>query len=1046
LNKFVAVPDDGPEPTVTPPSSPDFLLGILTKPCIRDEENDQSRSKSHKSVSLESSFSIAHVQSPALSATLRLSLTPSEAEEQVQSDSFPRLHLSYRMKHSVHCTNQDKRISNSDDDEDPNADLSLESIGPSVAHLEFDSKANRNAKMTSAGGVGSARASRDPDQRFSIAQEVAYRIVDSGPSIALIFGVILIDALIFIIAFVNLITMHSSRALARTLVVMDILTAVVYCLEVNLRMFSYGSTYYFHSFLRLVDYVVGVTNATLILTVLTFAKNLQWLLVVRCIRLFRMLTVTVLTRDRKLKAQALADLEELAVMLDEERSEQSRLIKWRIDSNELALGEAAGKGGFGAVFLGLFRGTLVAVKQLYQSNEQAKANTSIEDEAVTLVNLRHPNVVLFMGFVHEPRKLWIVTEYCSRGSLRDLLDDNKLRWTPSRILKLALGAARGLAYLHGQDPPVLHLDLKTSNILISSGWETKLADFGLSRNIDNIQNNTFAGTIQYSAPEILESNSFSTAADVYSFGICMWEMAAREIPFDGTSPMEVLWGVVKEDLRPTLATIERDHPILATSDAIVTNIGEETGPPSSGSSSSFYLAETATNDQAIDTYRLNAALLAATGSLQTRLRMLSTIRSAAVEHMYARQKHQQFQRLGHFVPVHPVTDAGPSNAADLTRISKSYSPAQTAPATPPSSDGPKYFDTLANDNHPDRRTSFGSWPCGEDPMVTITMLQGDRQPDVAVAGTKRRKSDSKNSNSRESSAQSERFSNGSPVERTDVPAHEPSRRKTRTSILGAMGIRASGTQMPESRPETGASTGDPDRLTPSSDKNRDNSKSTSESSVETPISSGNSVLDPLTSLVAAKIQLFDDRPSVAKRMQLPATAPLLQSVLNPSKILDALRMRKSSNDVSALEDNASEMIAATDGRDELSSDKDGSTFQNRIQSFSNLSPRGTGNLRPRTSHDTASLTCPASSKYENSTATGCEGNKSEVEISARSESAGYHAIPASSTMGPVQMSDEYIDFIKRCWSKRPADRPNADEVVWKLVGMIDKQIKNAAGN
>lgn len=156
-----------------------------------------------------------------------------------------------------------------------------------------------------------------------------------------------------------------------------------------------------------------------------------------------------------------------------------------------------------------------------------------------------------MGFACEPSRLWIVTEYCSRGSLRDVLDADEAL-SERRLLKIALGAARGLAYLHGQNPPVLHLDLKPSNILISSGWEAKLGDFGLSRNVTNIERDSFSGTMQYTAPEILQANAFSTAADVYSFGVCLWEMAVGDIPFKDISPTSVIWGVVKSARRPPL--------------------------------------------------------------------------------------------------------------------------------------------------------------------------------------------------------------------------------------------------------------------------------------------------------------------------------------------------------------------------------------------------------------------------------------------------------------------------------------------------------------
>lgn len=305
--------------------------------------------------------------------------------------------------------------------------------------------------------------------------------------------------------------------------------------------------------LRSAEYITSVCNTVAV--VAYYALNLRSLLLFRYIRIFRTIASLVRWRERLVKTRTRKELVQVARLLEQEQSVQSKLINWRIDSAAIVMGKRAGEGGFGTVFSGLFRGTLVAVKQI-SCPEGLQASDRIEEEAVTLVNLRHPNVILFMGFVHEPSRLWIVTEYCSRGSMRDILDRNDNTLTQGRLLKLALGAARGLAYLHGQQPPVLHLDLKTSNILISSGWEAKLGDFGLSKNVDNIQNDSFSGTMQYSAPEILMANQFSTAADVYSFGICLWEMAARSIPFQGLSPTSVLWGVVKESLRPPVGVLK----------------------------------------------------------------------------------------------------------------------------------------------------------------------------------------------------------------------------------------------------------------------------------------------------------------------------------------------------------------------------------------------------------------------------------------------------------------------------------------------------------
>lgn len=376
-----------------------------------------------------------------------------------------------------------------------------------------------------------------------------------------IVGVVIltIDTMFFLFWLSLLLSTQSSPSFLISYNVMDWITAIYFASEVLLRVIGYGFWVYTKNTIHMFDLIIATAN--LGATFISQIANLpSWLQMVRFMRLLRMITLLAMMREQSLKGRAQKEVAELQELLEAERSNMNKLTKWKIASDDIAVGDTAGEGGFGAVHLGLFRGSLVAVKQLFNSESEAQLK-AIEEEAVALVNLRHPNVVLFMGFVHEPDRLWIVTEYCSRGSVRDILDDEQMQLSHSRILKFALGAARGLAYLHGQDPCVLHLDLKTSNILISSGWDTKLADFGLSRTADSAQEGNFTGTTQYCAPEILASNIFGTAADVYALGICLWEMAAREVPFFNKQEGDIVFGVTQSHMRPDMNRIRAAEPV-----------------------------------------------------------------------------------------------------------------------------------------------------------------------------------------------------------------------------------------------------------------------------------------------------------------------------------------------------------------------------------------------------------------------------------------------------------------------------------------------------
>lgn len=380
--------------------------------------------------------------------------------------------------------------------------------------------------------------------KLDYARETIYRVTDSVLVCIIMSTIMLLDFVLFTIFLWHLLTSTPQTFTFKLIyTVIDWMAVIFFMIEVTARLFSYGYVFYFHSSLRSFEYIISMLNT--IMTIAYTVTNFKWLLIFRYIRIIRPFLFALRWREKYINWRTNNELNEMINLLEDERN--CKLSIWKIDSKSLTIGRRAGAGGFGIVFSGIFRGTLVAIKQLLKPE---KVSSSIENEADVLVSLRHPNVLLFMGLVKEPGKLWIITEFCTRGSIRDLLDKNIL-FSHARILKFALGAARGLAYLHGQSPSVLHLDLKTSNILISSGWEAKLGDFGLSRTLLTCNgSDEFVGTIPYAAPEVISSNDVSTAADIYSFGICMWEMMVREIPGIGIKGMQLAHEIVENGWRP----------------------------------------------------------------------------------------------------------------------------------------------------------------------------------------------------------------------------------------------------------------------------------------------------------------------------------------------------------------------------------------------------------------------------------------------------------------------------------------------------------------
>lgn len=144
--------------------------------------------------------------------------------------------------------------------------------------------------------------------------------------------------------------------------------------------------------------------------------------------------------------------------------------------------------------------------------------------------LRHPNIVMFLGACTKPPHLAIVLEYCSKGSLWSVLQNHEINLSWEDRRRIALDAAKGVWYLHCFNPPILHRDLKSLNLLLDDSLRTKLADFGWTRALGNYMTGKI-GTYQWMAPEVIGGHSYTEKADVFSYGIILWEIAAREPPY-----------------------------------------------------------------------------------------------------------------------------------------------------------------------------------------------------------------------------------------------------------------------------------------------------------------------------------------------------------------------------------------------------------------------------------------------------------------------------------------------------------------------------------
>lgn len=228
----------------------------------------------------------------------------------------------------------------------------------------------------------------------------------------------------------------------------------------------------------------------------------------------------------------------------------------KIDVSKLKLGKRIGKGSFGEVYLGHYLGTEVAVKKILANKITPEFTQEFAREASLMRDLRHPNVVQFIGAAFEEPDICIVTEYMSQGSLYHLLHDPNVKISWEQVRKIALDAARGMAYLHLRTPAIIHRDLKSHNLLVDSSWKVKVCDFGLSRiAVDLHKTMTACGTPCWTAPEILRNARYTTKADVFSYGIVLWELVTRDEPFSGMPAFQVIFAVGTKGVRLPLPAI-----------------------------------------------------------------------------------------------------------------------------------------------------------------------------------------------------------------------------------------------------------------------------------------------------------------------------------------------------------------------------------------------------------------------------------------------------------------------------------------------------------
>ncbi|XP_028780345.1 probable leucine-rich repeat receptor-like protein kinase At5g49770 [Neltuma alba] len=206
-------------------------------------------------------------------------------------------------------------------------------------------------------------------------------------------------------------------------------------------------------------------------------------------------------------------------------------------TNNFSEDNTVGSGGYGKVYRAVLpTGELVAIKRAAEESMQGAVEFKTEIELLSRVH--HKNLVGLAGFCFENGEQMLVYEYIPNGTLMDSLSGKSgIRMDWMRRLKVALGAARGLAYLHElANPPIIHRDIKSSNILLDEHLNAKVADFGLSKLLVDSERGHITtqvkGTMGYLDPEYYMTQQLTEKSDVYSFGVLMLELVTARRPIE----------------------------------------------------------------------------------------------------------------------------------------------------------------------------------------------------------------------------------------------------------------------------------------------------------------------------------------------------------------------------------------------------------------------------------------------------------------------------------------------------------------------------------